>query len=351
MLKWQGSISQTEDREVLAINRGKQEPGACHNVQVMPTGFSRSFYIQYMTLCLGLFSLGNLVAYAGFSGVLNFADMIYLMTFAVILARIVKDPATFHKEMGQPESIATYATGLLASYFFSYRLYGGEALIGILVWFLTFVLNLLLMRQFVNVQIHHKRGLWKMTPIWYLIFVSICAAALNGYKMGIPLLPYMILAFALVAYVILTPIILIRLRRGDPFSQVMEPTKALMCATPSLCYLTLMTLFDQVPMLISVIFLLISQGFLIWLYQIIWKCFKCQWFLPSYASFTFALATSCLDLSLFRDAYISLASFSYGALTVLASLEMLVAVLIIAFVLMGFVMYTVRVLCLGLDIN
>lgn len=301
-----------------------------------------SFPIQYMTLSLGLFSLANLLIYAGWSGFSLVASVVFLFTLLSMLLRSFVWPDIFFEEIRKPNEISSYVTGILAAYFFVRELYSFSPRLAVTLWFVAFLCNLTLVGQFVRIQIRRHKNPLYMTPIWYLIFVSICAAALNGHLIGIQILPYLILAFAFISYLVITPILIRRLILGPPFDQVQEPAKALMCATPSLILLSFMNIFPNSPMLFALLLLLISQLFLLWLYSIMITSFRREAFIPGYASFTFALATSCLDLAHFRDRFLTPGEGVYELLSALARIEMGIASMIILYLLFCFIIFGIQ---------
>lgn len=303
-----------------------------------------SFPLQYMTLSLGLYSLANLLHYAGWSGFFLVAGIVYLLTLVSMVGRTLDWPEIFWEDISQPNDLATYATGLLASYFFARQLGNLSLDLGQVTWWLAFLANVALLGQFIRIQVRRRKNLRYMTPIWYLIFVSICAAAKNGYELGLDRLPYLILFFAFANYLLITPVLVRRLLFGPPFDRVQEPAKALMCATPSLILLSFLTLFPDLPMAFALVLLVVSQAFLLWLYRLMVRSFRQASFIPGYASFTFALGTSCLDLAHFRDHYLFENTPLFDAVTFLARVEMALATGIIAYLLVRFLFFTLSYL-------
>lgn len=297
-------------------------------------------YSQWMTLCLGLFSLANALAYVGpVDGRLPVA-VFTLAVMLLMLWRALYLPALLLEELGTPEGLATYQTGIMAVYFMCAQLASFDSGLANGIWSAAFAGNLLVIAVFFEGYVRGGFALRTVTPMWYLIFLGIAVAAITGASMGYERLPLGVAVYSAVFYFVLTPLIILRLVR-HPLPKEMMPTKAIMCAVPSVVLMSLLSGFSSVAFGLALLFFLLSQGFLFWLYAQTGRFWRLP-FAVTIASFTFPAGISVLALFVFRDLYVPTAGPVYSLLTLVGYGELTIACGVVLWVVWSFAVQSLK---------
>lgn len=311
-----------------------------HALWTRANAFLCAGYSQWMTLCLGLFSLANALAYVGpVDGRLPVA-VFTLAVMLLMLWRALYSPALFLEELGTPEGLATYQTGIMATYFMCAQLAIFDSSLANGIWSAAFVGNLLVIAVFFEGYVRGGFALRTVTPMWYLIFLGIAVAAITGASMGYERLPWGVAVYSAVFYFALTPLILLRLLRY-PLPEEMRPTEAIMCAAPSVVLMSLLAGLPKVAPGLAVVLFLLSQGFLFWLYAQAGRFCRLP-FTVTFASFTFPAGISVLTIFAFRDLYVPPAGPVYSLLTLVGYGELTIACGVVLGVVALFVRHSVR---------
>ncbi|MFM9414528.1 hypothetical protein ACKQTC_09130 [Peptococcus simiae] len=298
--------------------------------------FLRRAYIQWMTICLGVASMTNAINYLGLA---DWRVPSAIFTAFIILAvflRALYLPGTFMKELTSPAGMAAYQTGIMSVYFMCVQLLKLDAPLAHAIWTVAFACNLVLITLFLQQYVRKNFAFLALTPVWYLIFVGIGVAAITGMQMDFNRLALVVAIYAICAYTIMTPFMFIRVLGHDELHYKLQPTKAIMCAAPSVVYLGLNAAFPQVPFIAGLALFALSQGFLFWFYSNI-RIFSILPFCVTFASFTFPMGISTMFLFVFRDNYFALSSIIYKGLTLVGGLEFIIACLVVLWVIWQFI--------------
>lgn len=293
--------------------------------------FVENSYIQFLTICLGFFSLANVYALYGFPQMKVIAFVVTGIVVSISILRALYLPEKIIAELKTPAGLAAYQTGVMSVYFFSVFLASLDRPFGQGVWCVAFATNLLLIILFVQQNIRYGFSFLAITPVWYLIFVGIGAGGITAQQIGFTRISVIIAVYAALAYVIMTPLVLIRLTKYNPLVQKMQPTKAILCAAPSLSLVGLLTVYPNLPFYIALPFIILSQFFLYLLYGNFYL-FTYVPFCVTFSSFTFPLGISATALFMFRHIYLDANSVAFKMLGILGAIELVVATYIIFYV-------------------
>ena len=311
-----------------------------HALWTRANAFLCAGYSQWMTLCLGLFSLANALAYVGpVDGRLPVAVFTLAVMF-LMLWRALYSPALLLEELGTPEGLATYQTGIMATYFMCAQLAIFDSGLANGIWSAAFAGNLLVIAVFFEGYVRGGFALRTVTPMWYLIFLGIAVAAITGASMGYERLAWGVAVYSLAFYLVLTPLILLRLLRY-PLPEEMRPTTAIMCAAPSVLLMSLLAGLPKVAPGLAVVLFLLSQGFLFWLYAQAGR-FRRLPFTVTFTSFTFPAGISVLTIFAFRDLYVPTAGPVYSLLTLVGYGELTIACGVVLWVVWSFAVQSLK---------
>lgn len=292
--------------------------------------FYEETYIQYMTVALGFYGLANLYNLLGFPFLRPVAFAFAALMMVFFGGRMLLFPRTVWKEVNTPTGVIAYQSGVMVIYFFSTMLHPYFPQVAFYLWSASLFFNGVFLWRFVSMT--RANFLYsQITPAWYLIFVGAAAGGMTGITFGLTTVPYLILAYGLGAYTLLTPIMMYRLLKMSSLKRKMQPVKAVMCASPALCMVALLTIIPVARFSTTVGLLILSQFFLFWLYSH-FNVFRLMPFCVTFSSFTFPLAISTTALFTFRNTYFEKATAAYQALSWLGYLELVIATTIILYV-------------------
>lgn len=302
--------------------------------------FLREADAQWMTICLGLTSMANAVAYSGPVDLRPVAAGFTLTVMVLMAWRALYTPGLAAKELGTLGGLAAYQTGIMAAYFMCVQLESLHPALARGLWSAAFAGNLAVIAVFFQRQVRDGFALRKVTPVWYLIFLGIAVAAITGASMGYGRLAWGVAVYSAVFYFVLTPLILLRLV-SYPLPEKERPTEAIMCAAPSVVLMSLLAGLPKVAPGLAVVLFLLSQGFLFWLYAQAGR-FRRLPFTVTFASFTFPAGISVLTIFAFRDLYVPTAGPAYSLLTLVGYGELTLACGVVLGVVALFVRHSVR---------
>ncbi|MFR9292560.1 MAG: hypothetical protein ACLVKS_05250, partial [Peptococcus niger] len=116
---------------------------------------------------------------------------------------------------------------------------------------------------------------------------------------------------------------------------------AIMCAVPSVVLMSLLSGFSSVAFGLALLFFLLSQGFLFWLYAQAGRFWRLP-FAVTIASFTFPAGISVLALFVFRDLYVPTAGPVYSLLTLVGYGELTIACGVVLWVVWAFAVQSLK---------
>jgi tellurite resistance protein TehA-like permease len=314
-------------------------PLPVHRLGTLPERLSR-YPTPVGGLALGVASLGLVweaqgpvpwaaEAAAGFAAVL----------LVLLAIRFVLHPATLAHDLGNPVAGAVVPTFAMAWMTVSVTLRQAAEPLGALVWLTAVVLHAVFLAAFLRHQARSFR-LERMVPAWFVPPVGIIVAAVTfrGAQDGLGRsLAEWALAFGMVAYAVMLPIMFYRFIFESNVPPAAMPTIAILAAPASLSmvgYLALVEPPDPVPVLIL-------EGIAVLMTLIVLVAFTRLLvlpFSPGYAAFTFPLAISATAQFAFAEQLSAwdASNALTGQFEVLARAELWVATVVTAYVVLRF---------------
>lgn len=208
-----------------------------------------------------------------------------------------------------------------------------------IVWLAAVVLHLLFLTAFC---VHRARAfeLHHMVPSWFVPPVGIIVAAVACPNAQMQPLAQALLWFGMVCYALMLPLMLYRLIFSHEVPDAAKPTIAILAAPASLSLAGYLTVIDSPsPVLVALLF-----GIAVLMTGIIWLAFFKLLrlpFSPGYAAFTFPMvigATALFKLSHLM-ATTGLPMNYVAQVHALATVELMVAVLIVGYVALRYLLF------------
>lgn len=305
----------------------------------------RSFFGAVPTplagLALGIASLG-----LGLENALplhSLGQTIGAMTAGVLLlcitCKFILHPSLLQQELAHPvlgSILPTFAMGLMlvAKTLGTWHPFSGEIL-----WLAAIVLHLLFMAAFSWHRIKSLK-LHQMVPSWFVPFVGIILAAVTMPHPKYADFTYILLAFGMLSYAVLLPVMLYRLMFANEVADAAKPTIAILAAPASLSLAGYLNLEADPSLLLCSVLLGIALLMTLVIYLSFIKLLRLP-FSPAFAAYTFPMAVGATALykvserlSLYPEA------MEYARqLGTLAVFEMCVASVIVGYVSLRYFIY------------
>lgn len=199
------------------------------------------------------------------------------------------------------------------------------------IWLIAIALQAVLIGYFVyRFIVKQIVSLEEVYPSWFILFVGLGIVPVTAGDV-FPQMAHTLFWVVLVNYMILLPIVFMRIAKHD-FAEATKPLLTILAAPGSLCLTGYLQAFDSYNTVLLYVLLLVSQ--LVYAYV----CFRLPKlltlpFYPSYAAFTFPLVISATALVTMT----SILNSSF--LQWLAAIELLIATCIVAYVFIRYVAY------------
>ena len=174
-------------------------------------------------------------------------------------------------------------------------------------------------------------------PSWFIVYVGIATASVTGPSFNMSAIGRGCFWFALIAYLILMPVILYRVFKVKELPEPTLPTLVIFSAPASLCLAGYLSSFQQKNMVIVYTLLIISQLTLAIILFKLPSLLKLK-FYPSYSAFTFPIVISGISLKLANNALIN-SNNTIIFLKYMVNLEELLAVTIVIYVLINYIVF------------
>lgn len=291
------------------------------------------FPIPMAGLILGLAALGNLlqsynemyrVGLGIISGIL----------FILFTLKILTNWELFKEDMKNPQMasiLPTYSMALiiLSTYIKSYL--GDWA--GI-VWHLGIILHVIIVGYFSINFLLKNFTKESIMPSWYVTFVGIAVGGVTG-KAFNPELAKITFYIGIVMYFILMPFIVKKVFIKKDIKAPLLPTMTIAAAPGGLCLAAYINSFDEKSIGFITFMVILSQVYYFLVLINIPKALE-KGFFPSYSAFTFPLIITALALKLSNKV------LENSFLNILINFEVLVAVLITAYVLVKYLKFLIN---------
>ena len=283
-------------------------------------------------VALALLTLGNLLQSYGewlrqICGSLAVIFLILLLIKGVNYTDIIKQDL---KNPIQASVISTLPMALmiLSGYLKSVMVWRIALCIHI-AWMLYFTINFMV-----------KPKLQQIFASYFIVYVGIGAAVVTAPQFGQYKIGELIVWFGIISFIILLTIITARYIK---IKEIPEPAKPLICiyaAPVSLCLVGYLQCAESKSESVVVGLFLVSVVFYIFA---LWKaiCYLRLPFFPSYAAFTFPFAISAVAVKQTKGYFMNIGKPISG-IGLLEKVEMFVAIILIAYVSVRFVMFLLK---------
>lgn len=253
-------------------------------------------------LALGLASLGWCADQLfGFEGqIQRHSALLALPLLLAVLLKFALHPSLLRHELAQPVAGSLLPVVCMATFVQSAALQPLLPGFADSMWWLALAAHLLLLSAFVGLRLAHFQ-FTDMVPAWFIPPIGFVVAVLTAPATA-PLWLLQTLSLAgLLAYLVMLPLMLYRLRHGQPLPAAQQPLQAIVAAPGSLTLCGLLCLPIVVAIPTSVLLALSSLALLL-TFRVWWQLpnLLSGRFNPAFAACTFPLvisATALLKLS------------------------------------------------------
>lgn len=291
-------------------------------------------------LMLAFISLGNLLNLIDYSLLGNIAFFIGILLFILLIGKIIFAFTSFKQEMQNPIIASVSPTFTMGTMSLSSGLHAYN----VASWFIHSLWLVAAIGQVAIIVYFVKTFIWKkhvtistIFPSWLILFVGTAVMPLTAGDLSSMLTKFIVI-FAIVAFLILVPIIITRgfIRKDLPEPTI--PMLTILTAPASLSLAAYLKQFDG-SVAIAITLFIIAQCLFILVLTKLPSALKLP-FYPSYAAFTFPLvitATATHALVPFLESH----QMSYSWLPALATFELIFSALIVCYVFFRYINYLV----------
>lgn len=256
-----------------------------------------------------------------------------LVVFLLILAKVLFTFSSVREGLQNPvvasvSPTISMGTMVLASILGKSEFFAGIATI---LWFVALLIQILLIAYFTSHFIWRQPlALTDLYPSWFIIFVGLGIVPTTA-GAHMPQLTHAVFWLVLTTYVLLLPIVLVRLLKYE-MDEPVKPLLTLLAAPGSLCLASYLNAFTHHSAWLVVALLIVSQAMYVIVLLHLPKLLNLP-FYPSYAAFTFPLvisATAMFTVSTRMD---------FLMLHWVAFAEIMIATVVVCYVFIRYVVY------------
>ena len=250
----------------------------------------------------------------------------------LLAAKFILHPSVLKNELSHPvvgSVIPTFAMALmvvsnLLGHYFPHA--------GLILWLTAIAIHVIFLGAFIYFRAIDFK-LEHMVPSWFVPPIGIIVAAVSFPSNGAPWLVNLILAFGMLAYLVMLPLMLYRLIFCQAVPDAAKPTIAILAAPASLSLAGYLTVCEQPSIALVAVLASIAVLMTAVIYLAFFHLLKLP-FSPGYAAFTFPMVIGAT--ALFKTAH-WLAQFSQMNelsqwVKLLADFELGVATLVVCYV-------------------
>lgn len=288
---------------------------------------------------LGLCALGNLLqSYSETVRMICGVSAAFLGVF--LLLKFLIHPDQIRKDYENPILASVSATIFMSVMQLCTYAYPYLGNITMIIWFAAVAGHIFLMGWYTKKFIL-RFDLSEIFPTCYITYVGIVVATLTSPTFGMETLGRVLLVFGLAAYMIMFIIITYRYIKIE----VHEAARPLFCiytAPMSLCLAGYLVVVDEKSWILTLILEIIAQTLFILVLIRLPRLLKLP-FYPSYAAFTFPFVITAFALKKwigsFAEMNVAIPEGLLTGLQVILAIETLIAVLMVGYTFLRFVMY------------
>ncbi|CAA0123680.1 Uncharacterised protein [BD1-7 clade bacterium] len=246
-------------------------------------------------LALGIASLGwcwnNL---AGDAATQQWGAAIAAALLLLLAIKFIRYPAILREELAHPVVGSVIPTFSMALMVISNALHPVAANAAATLWVAAVVFHLAFMLSFFyhraqDFRLHH------LLPSWFVPPVGLAVAALTNLTPALAPVAQMLLAFALMAYLVLMPLMIYRLVFSAPVPDTSKPTLAVLAAPSSLCLAAYLQIAEAPSLLLVACLGGLAVLMTLVIYVGFFRLLRLP-FSPGYAAFTFPMVISATAL-------------------------------------------------------
>ncbi|MDI4584486.1 C4-dicarboxylate ABC transporter [Oenococcus sp. UCMA 14587] len=291
-------------------------------------------------LILGMEALGNLLIMLNFSFLGNILGVMGMALMFIVLTKLILAFPSAYKEVLNPLSSGTLPTFTMSLMLISmYWSRWGFPHFGLILWILAIVCHIAIMVTFCYVNlINNKFDLKDVYPSWFVMFVGIGVIPVSAKLFIIPVGQFFFF-IALGLYIIVFPIVALRLFRHHVILEGALPLLTIIAAPASLCLTGYLNSFSQINNIFAILLGVFAQ----FLYFItiltmariyILSEHSVLKFYPSFAAFTFPLVISATGLTVLLN-HLKIKSYLIN----IAEVEQIIAVIVVIYVLVHYIKF------------
>ncbi len=273
--------------------------------------------------CLGSASINFNVLWGNILGGLA------ALVLIIFLLKIVMSFSTFRDDLKHPVNssiVPTFSMGMMIIATYMGRI---NLMIGHVMWLVAIVLHGIFLINFLYVLLKDL-DFQNFVPSYFIPPVGIVVACVSGKMFNTPILCEFIFYFGFISYMIILPMMIFRLLKGDiPSPKI--PTLAILTAPASLCLAGYLSLNTNLNPILIYILVPLSFTMTIIVYILLFKLLRIP-FTPGYSAYTFPLAISAVAMLKFAGYLATSGSNWADYVEFFGIIELVIATLIILYV-------------------
>lgn len=285
-------------------------------------------------LMLGFAALGNLIQ-SHSEGLRSLFGLISVIIFVLVILKLILFQKEVKKALENPVVASVFPTLSMSMMLLATYIKPFSCGITYFFWFAGLILHIALMIWFTQkFVLNNNYNIKKVYPSWFIPYVGIATASVTSGTIGMQAIGKITFWFALIAFVVLLPIILKRIFVVKEIPEPAIPTISILAAPASLCLAGYMNSFETKSTVLVYVLLIVAQvlywGVLLFLPKIL----KLQ-FYPSFSGLTFPLVISGLALKL-TNGFLTKSGNPISLLPILVTVEEIIAVVACVYVLIRY---------------
>jgi len=280
-------------------------------------------------VALASFALANLYKVSS-TGAYNAFSWIGIILLGLMTLKILMNPTGFLMDLKHPVLSSVAPTYSMAMMLMAVYLKADLGQVSQYIWYAAIIIHLCFMINY-TFKFVFKGELAKIFPSIFVVYVGIAVASVTGPAFNSDIGQYAFY-FALVAYALTLPLVVLRLRKHWPLPLPGQPTLAIMAAPASLLLAGYLSVFSSPNKLLVYILVTISLAMYALVAIAMIKLLRLK-FTPAYAAFTFPLVISAVAL---KKASVFL---NQDMLSQISQVQLYIATFIVVYVLSRFCMF------------
>lgn len=282
---------------------------------------------------LAFATLGNLIQSYG-DVFRNILGSISAIIFIIATLKFITNIEGLKNDLNTPIGASvfpTYSMGIiiLATYVKPYN-----NLVAYTIWIVGILLHIILAASF-TVKYEKNFNIKQVFPSWFIVYVGIAVVAVTGkaFNQTVGSITFWI---GFICYLVLLVIVCKRVFITKDIPEPATPLLVIFAAPASLCLAGYLNIVENKNIVLFWLLLILAQGFYLFALVKLPGLLKLK-FYPTYSALTFPMVISALAFKLSVN-FMKIQEMNVGILPTLVKLEELIAVIIVFYVLIRYVM-------------